>query len=165
MTNAGALMVTTPSDREILMTREFDAPRHLVFDAFTKPDLVRRWLLGPDGWSMPVCEIDLRVGGRYRYVWRNEKSSKEMATGGVFREIAAPSRLVNTEKFEDPWYPGESLVTTTFEEQRGRTTVRQTMLMETREARDGVLQSGMESGVERSYQRLEEQLAELAAKR
>jgi len=165
MTKAGALMVTTPSDREILMTREFDAPRHLVFDAFTKPELVRRWLLGPDGWSMPICEIDLRVGGRYRYVWRNDKNGKEMATGGVFREIVAPERLVNTEKFEDPWYPGESVVTTTFEERSGRTTVRQTMLMETREARDGVLKTGMETGVERSYQRLEEQLAELTAKR
>jgi uncharacterized protein YndB with AHSA1/START domain len=158
-TKAGALMVTTPSDREILMTRVFDAPRSLVFDTFTKPELVSRWLLGPDGWTMPVCEIDLRVGGKYRYVWKNEKNGKEMATGGVFREVVVPERLVNTEKFEDPWYPGESLVTTTFEEQRGRTTVRQTMRMETREARDGVLQSGMESGVERSYERLEELLA------
>ena len=129
MTKAGALVVTTPSDREILMTRVFGAPRQLVFDAFTKPDLVRRWLLGPDGWTMPVCEIDLRVGGRYRYVWRNEKSGKEMATGGVFRDVAAPARLVNTEKFEDPWYPGEAIVTTTFEEERGRTTVRQSMLL------------------------------------
>ena len=164
MIQTGALMVTTPSDREILMRREFDAPRRLVFDAFTKPELVSRWLLGPDGWTMPVCDIDLRVGGRYRYVWRNEKSGEQMATGGVFREVLAPERLVHTEKFEDPWYPGESVVTTTFEERSGRTTVRQTMLMETREARDGVLKSGMESGVERSYQRLEAQLAELAAK-
>ena len=164
MTKAGALVVTTPSDREILMTRVFGAPRQLVFDAFTKPDLVRRWLLGPDGWTMPVCEIDLRVGGRYRYVWRNEKSGKEMATGGVFRDVAAPARLVNTEKFEDPWYPGEAIVTTTFEEQGGRTTVRQTMLLDSREIRDGILKSGMESGVERSYQRLEEQLAAQEAK-
>ena len=165
MTKAGALVVTTPSDREILMTRVFGAPRQLVFDAFTKPDLVRRWLLGPDGWTMPVCEIDLRVGGRYRYVWRNEKSGKEMATGGVFRDVAAPERLVNTEKFEDPWYPGEAIVTTTFEEERGRTTVRQSMRLESREIRDGILKSGMESGVERSYERLEEQLAAQEAKR
>jgi uncharacterized protein YndB with AHSA1/START domain len=164
MTKAGALVVTTPSDLEILMTREFDAPRQLVFDAFTKPELVRRWLLGPDGWTMPICEIDLRVGGRYRYVWRKEKSGQQMATGGVFREVVAPSRLVNTEKFEDPWYPGESLVTTTFEEHGGRTTVRQTMRLETREARDGVLKTGMETGVERSYQRLDGQLAEAVAK-
>jgi len=165
MTKAGALVVTTPSDREILMTRVFGAPRQLVFDAFTKPDLVRRWLLGPDGWTMPVCEIDLRVGGRYRYVWRNEKSGKEMATGGVFRDVAAPERLVNTEKFEDPWYPGEAIVTTTFEEERGRTTVRQSMRLESREIRDGILKSGMESGVERSYERLEEELAAQEAKR
>ena len=165
MTKAGALVVTTPSEREILMTRVFGAPRQLVFDAFTKPDLVRRWLLGPDGWTMPVCEIDLRVGGRYRYVWRNEKSGKEMATGGVFRDVAAPERLVNTEKFEDPWYPGEAIVTTTFEEERGRTTVRQSMRLESREIRDGILKSGMESGVERSYERLEEELAAQEAKR
>jgi len=165
MTKTGALVVTTPSDREILMTRVFGAPRQLVFDAFTKPDLVRRWLLGPDGWTMPVCEIDLRVGGRYRYVWRNEKSGKEMATGGVFRDVAAPERLVNTEKFEDPWYPGEAIVTTTFEEERGRTTVRQSMRLESREIRDGILKSGMESGVERSYERLEEELAAQEAKR
>jgi len=165
MTKTGALVVTTPSEREILMTRVFGAPRQLVFDAFTKPDLVRRWLLGPDGWTMPVCEIDLRVGGRYRYVWRNEKSGKEMATGGVFRDVAAPERLVNTEKFEDPWYPGEAIVTTTFEEERGRTTVRQSMRLESREIRDGILKSGMESGVERSYERLEEELAAQEAKR
>jgi len=165
MTKTGALVVTTPSDREILMTRVFGAPRQLVFDAFTKPDLVRRWLLGPDGWTMPVCEIDLRVGGRYRYVWRNEKSGKEMATGGVFRDVAAPARLVNTEKFEDPWYPGEAIVTTTFEEERGRTTVRQSMRLESREIRDGILKSGMESGVERSYERLEEEFAAQEAKR
>ena len=164
MTNAGALMVTTPTDREITMTRLFAAPRHLVFDAYTRPELVSRWLLGPDGWSMPVCEIDLRVGGRYRYVWRNDRNGKEMAAGGVFREIAAPERLVHSERFEDPWYPGEALVTTTFEEDRGRTTVRQTMLLETREARDGILKSGMETGVERSYQRLDEQLASTASR-
>jgi uncharacterized protein YndB with AHSA1/START domain len=162
MTNPGALMVTTPTDREIQMTRLFDAPRRLVFDAFTKPELVKRWLLGPDGWSMPVCEIDLRVGGRYRYVWRNDANGKEMGAGGVFQEVVAPERLVHTERFDEPWYPGEALVTTTFEEQGGRTTVKQTMRLDSREARDGVLKSGMETGVERSYQRLAEQLAAAA---
>jgi len=165
MTKAGALVVTTPSDREILMTRVFGAPRQLVFDAFTKPDLVRRWLLGPDGWTMPVCEIDLRVGGCYRYVWSNEKSGKEMATGGVFRDVFFFNKIATTEKFEDPWYPGEAIVTTTFEEERGRTTVRQSMRLESREIRDGILKSGMESGVERSYERLEEELAAQEAKR
>jgi uncharacterized protein YndB with AHSA1/START domain len=141
------------------MTRVLNAPRHLVFDALTKPELVKRWLLGPDGWSMPICEIDLRVGGKYRYVWRRDKDGTEMATGGVFREIVAPERIVNTEAFEDPWYPGESLVTTVLVEQGGQTTLSQTMRFETREARDGVLKSPMESGVAVSYDRLDAILA------
>jgi len=105
MTNTGTLKVTTPMEREIVMTRVFDAPRRLVFDALTKPELLRQWLLGPPGWSMPVCEIDLRVGGAYRYLWRGPDGI-EMGTRGVFREIAAPERLVATEKFDQPWYPG-----------------------------------------------------------
>ena len=161
-----ATTFTTPSDHEMRITRIFDAPAGRIFDAWTNPTHLPHWMLGPgDGWTMPVCEIDLRVGGRYRYVWRNEKSGKEMATGGVFRDVAAPERLVNTEKFEDPWYPGEAIVTTTFEEERGRTTVRQSMRLESREIRDGILKSGMESGVERSYERLEEEFAAQEAKR
>src|SRR6266403_4571624 len=106
--------VSTPSDREIRVIRDFDARRRLVFDAFTKPELVRRWLLGPPGWTMPLCEIDLRVGGAYRYVWRFEKDGSHMAVGGVFREITPVERLVATEKFDDAWYPGEALDTTVF---------------------------------------------------
>src|SRR3982075_999836 len=98
MKNAGTLKLTTRGDREIVMTRVFDAPRTLVFDAFTKPELVKQWLLGPPGWSMPVCEINLRVGGTYRYVWRHTNGN-EMGMGGVYREIAVPERLVATEKF------------------------------------------------------------------
>src|SRR5438034_438593 len=101
--------VSTPTDREIAIERDFNAPRRLVFDAFTKPELVRRWLLGPDGWTMPVCEIDLRAGGAYRYVWRKESTGKEMGMGGVFREIVRPDKLVATEKFDDAWYPGEAV--------------------------------------------------------
>ena len=82
--------VSLPSDREIRVTRDFDARRGLVFDAFTKPELVRRWLLGPPGWTMPLCEIDLRVGGAYRYIWRSEKDGSQMAVGGVFREVTPP---------------------------------------------------------------------------
>ena len=141
---------------EIVMTRAFDAPRPLVFDAFTKPEYVKRWLLGPPGSSMPVCEIDLDVGGRYRYEWKRDKDGKTMGTGGVYREISAPARLVNTEKFDESWYPGESVVTTLFAEQEGRTVVTMTMLFESREARDGVLKSGMDSGVAVSYYRLAE---------
>src|SRR5450631_926030 len=93
--------LSTPSECEIQVTRDFDARRELVFDAFTKPELVRRWLLGPPGWTMPFCEIDLRVGGAYRYVWRSEIDGSQMAVGGVFRDIILRERLVATEKFDD----------------------------------------------------------------
>jgi len=141
MKNAGKLEVTTPSDREIAMTRVFDAPRRLVFDAFTRPELVRRWLLGPSGWTMPVCEIDLRVGGRYRYVWR-KPGVPDMGMGGVFREIVTAERIVATESFDDTWYEGEALDTTVFDEQKGRTTVTMTMLLASKEIRDKILKSG-----------------------
>lgn len=159
MTDSANLKVTAPGDREIVMTRSFDAPRNLVFDAHTKPELVKRWLLGPPGWSMPVCEIDLRVGGKYRYVWRRDRDGKEMSMGGVYREIVVPERIVNTEKFDDPWYPGEALDTLILVEHAGKTTLTQTMLLESREIRDAVLKSGMESGVAVSYDRLAELLA------
>jgi len=154
-----ALQIKANGDREIVMTRVFDAPRKLVFDAFTKPELLKQWLLGPPGWSMPVCEIDLRIGGRYRYVWRRDTDGTEMGCGGVYREIVPPERLVHTEQFDDPWYPGESLITTVLDEQRGKTTLTATMLYESRDARDGILKSGMESGVAASYDRLAELLA------
>lgn len=161
----GQLKVTMPSDREIAMTRVFDAPRTLVFDAHTKPELVRRWLLGPPGWSMPVCEIDLRVGGKYRWVWRSDKDGTTMGMGGVYREIVAPERLVTTEQFDEAWYPGEGLNTLVLLEQRGRTTLTQTMRYQSREARDAVLKAGMEQGVEASYDRLVELLASMPAAR
>jgi uncharacterized protein YndB with AHSA1/START domain len=159
MANTGTLQVTTPSDREIALTRVFDAPRRLVFDALTKPELLKRWLLGPDGWSMPFCEVDLRVGGRYRYVWRRDSDGSEMGMGGVFQEVAPPERLVATEKFDHAWYPGEALSTLVLTERGGKTTLTQTVRYESREARDGVLQSGMERGVAASYDRLETILA------
>lgn len=158
---AGALQITTPTDRDIVMTRAFDAPRRLVYDALTKPELVRRWLLGPDGWTMPVCEIDLRVGGAYRYVWHRPRDNKDMGMGGVFREIVAPERIVATERFDDAWYPGEALNITVLAEQGGKTLLTQTSRFESREARDTALKSGMETGVETSYDRLEEVLASL----
>ena len=154
MKSAGALQIKAHADREIVLTRSFDAPRNLVFDAFTKPELVKQWMLGPPGWTMPVCEIDLRVGGKYRYVWRRDADGSEMGCGGIYREIVAPERLVHTERFDDPWYPGESLITTVLDEERGRTTLTATMLYESRDARDGILKSGMESGVAASYDRL-----------
>lgn len=154
MTNPGNLNLTTRGDREIVITRAFDAPRKLVFDAFTKPELVKQWLLGPDGWSMPVCEIDLKVGGKYRYVWRRDKDGTEMGMGSVYREIVAPERLVATEKFDQAWYPGEAVGTFILTEQGGKTTLTETILYESGEARDGVLKSGMEKGVVASYDRL-----------
>ena len=160
MKNKGVLKLSTSSDREIVMTRAFDAPSHLVFDALTKPELIKRWLLGPPGWSMPVCEVDLKVGGHYRYVWRHDSDGRDMGMGGIFREIVAHKRLVQTEKFDESWYPGEALATAVLVEQKGRTTLTTTVLYESREARDGVLKSGMERGVAASYDRLEELLAE-----
>ena len=159
MKSTGTLKLTTPTERDIVMTRVFDAPRKLVFDAHTKPDLVRQWLLGPPGWSMPVCEIDLRVGGKYRYVRRRDRDGTEMGMGGVYREIRAPERLVATERFDEAWYPGEGLNTLVLVETGGRTTLTQTMRYESREARDAVIKSNMEKGVAASYDRLADLLA------
>lgn len=153
--------ISTPGDREIEIARNFNAPRELLFDAFTKPELVRRWLLGPDGWTMPICEIDLRVGGRYRYLWRKEKTGHEMGMGGVFREIVRPSKLVATEKFDEAWYPGEALNTTVFEQSGEITKVRLTVQYETKHARDTATRSGMETGMAAGYSRLEEVLSSL----
>ncbi len=154
MKTMGALQVSTPSDREIVITREFNAPRQLVWDAHTQCHLLKKWLFGPDGWELAVCEFDLQVGGRYRYVWRHPQK-KEMGMGGVFREIAAPERLVNTEQFEDPWYPGEALDTMMLTEENGRTKYMLTMLFASKEGRDVALKSGMETGMEMGFARLD----------
>jgi len=155
MNDPRALKVSARGDREIEMTRSFDAPRSLVYDAYTKPELVKRWLLGPPGWTMPVCDIDLRVGGSFRFVWRNETDGAEMGLGGVYREIVTHERIVNTEKFDVAWYPGEAINTTTFAEQGGRTTLTMTLRYDSPETRDMVLRSPMESGVAASFDRLE----------
>jgi uncharacterized protein YndB with AHSA1/START domain len=155
--------ISTPTDLEIEIERDFHAPRQLVFDAFTKPEWVRRWLLGPDGWTMPVCEIDLRAGGAYRYVWRKESTGKEMGMGGVFREVIRPEKLVATEKFDDPWYAGEALDTTVFEERGAITKVKLTVRYESKESRDTASRSGMEHGIVAGYNRLEELLASFSA--
>jgi uncharacterized protein YndB with AHSA1/START domain len=160
--DAATLHLTMPSEREIAMTRVFDAPRRLVFDALTRPELVKRWLGVRGGWSMAVCEIDLRVGGALRYVWRKDSKGMEMGMRGVFREIAAPQRFVHSETFDDPWFPGEALDTTVLVEQGGKTTLTTTVLYESQEIRDGVLKSGMERGVAESYDVLAEYLASIA---
>jgi uncharacterized protein YndB with AHSA1/START domain len=159
MTNTGKLRVVAKGEREIVMTRIFDAPRHLVYEAFTKPELVRLWLLGPPGWSMPVCEMDVRVGGGYRWVWRHESQGTEMGVSGVYREVVPPERIVATEKFDQSWYPGEAVGTVVLSERGGKTTLTQTLLYESREARDGVLKSPMEQGVGASYDRLADLVA------
>jgi uncharacterized protein YndB with AHSA1/START domain len=153
MKYAGTLAIAAKGDREITMTRRFAAPVPLVFEAWTNPALLRRWLLGPPGWTMPVCEVDFRVGGAYRYEWRNEQG-QTMGVGGVYREIEPPHRFVATERFDEAWYPGESLITITFAEQDGETEMTTTMRYESTAARDGVLKSPMEGGVKQSYDRL-----------
>lgn len=158
MMDTAKLKVSTPSELEILMTREFDAPRHLVYEAMTQPELLKRWFFGPDGWSLHECDIDMRVGGAYRYVWKGPEGEL-MASGGVIRELTPPERWVVTEKFEDPWFPGESLVTMLWNEQGAGTAFSLTMLFQTKEARDGALQSGMETGLAAGYDRLEKILA------
>ena len=157
---SGKLKVTTPSDTDIEMVRVFDAPRRLVYDALTKPDLVKRWLGVFGGHTMPVCEIDLRVGGKYRYVWTMPEGGL-MGMGGVFQEIVPDERIVVTEKFEDAWYPGEAINVTTLSEKNGRTTMSLLVRYESKEARDGVLKSGMETGVDASYDTLDGVLASL----
>src|SRR5688572_45373 len=124
--NVGKLQITTPSERELAMTRVFDAPRSMVFDAWTKPELLKRWLGVRGGWSFAVCEVDLKVGGSYRFVWRGPNGT-EMGMGGVYREIVRPERLVATEKFDDPWYEGEALDSRTFVVQGGENTLKTTV--------------------------------------
>jgi uncharacterized protein YndB with AHSA1/START domain len=161
MKNSGTFNITAHGDREIVVTRVFDAPRRLVFDAYTKPALVKRWLLGPDGWSMPVCEIDLRAGGKYRYVWKNEADGREMGMGGIYREVVVPERIVATEIFDEAWYPGEAVDTMFLVERDGKTTLTQTILYNSRETRDAVLKSPMQTGMAASYDRLEKVLPSL----
>ncbi len=155
MRNTGTLKVTARGDREIVMTRVFDAPRRVVFDALTKPELLKRWF-GPHGWSMAVCEVDLRVGGTFRFVLQGP-NGREMGMRGVYREIVPPERSVHMESFDD--YPGESEVTTVLVEQGGKTTLTATVLSPSPEVREAVLKSGMEHGAAESYDRLAELLA------
>jgi uncharacterized protein YndB with AHSA1/START domain len=157
--NSESFTVTTPSDVEIRMTRLFDAPRRLVFEAMTKPEHVKQWWgrLG-DGYSVPVCEIDLRVGGAWRFVNRHPKG--EAAFHGEYREVAAPNRLVFTEIFEA--FPDSvSVVSMELTEESGKTRMTTTVRYPSREVRDIVLGTGMSTGAGISYDRLEDLVAEL----
>jgi uncharacterized protein YndB with AHSA1/START domain len=154
--DTGATTFATPSDLEICATRTFDAPRALVFDAWTKPEHVPNWMTGPDGWSMPVCEIDLRVGGTWRFVWRRDDGG-DMEMHGVYREIAPPERLVATENWGGDW--PETVNTLMLAEEAGRTVVTQTTLFPSMEARDAALETGFRSGMTLSFNRLAAYLA------
>jgi uncharacterized protein YndB with AHSA1/START domain len=103
-------------------------------DALTKPEFIKRWLLGPPGWSMPVCEMDLRVGGSYRWVWKNDSDGSEMGMGGIFREVVPPERFVATEKWDEPWFPCDAIVTNSLTEAGGKTTLTLAIRYESKEA-------------------------------
>lgn len=160
MKNTGTLTVTTPTDREIVLTRVFDAPRERVFDAFSKPELLKRWF-GPRGWSLDVCEVDLRPGGTFRFVMQGPNGHR-MGMRGVYREVVPPERSVHMESFDD--YPGESQVTAVFTEKDGKTTLTATVLYPSAEVRDLVLKSGMEHGAAESYDKLAELLGSTEVK-
>jgi len=158
--------VTTPSDREVVVTRTFDAPAKLVWDAHTRPELIRRWLIGQPGWSMPYCVVDLRVGGKYRYVWRNEADGAEFGSHGEHLEIERHARLVTTEWMDgldgqpidhaNPLEVGDPSVNTlTLVESGGRTTLTMSMVFPSAEARDMAVGSGMSDGMAMSYDMLD----------
>lgn len=161
MKNSPTFQIMARGDREIVVTRSFDAPRSLVFDAYSKPELIKQWLLGPDGWSMPVCEVDLRAGGKFRYVWKSGSDGSEMGMGGTYREVVPGERIVATEIFDEAWYPGEALDTIVLVERGGVTTLTQTILYNSRETRDAVLKSPMKDGMAMSYDRLEKFLPQV----
>ena len=148
---AGATTFTTPSDREIVMTRVFDAPRRLVWEAWTNPEHLPHWMLGPSGWTMPVCEIDLRPGGAWHFVWRHADGN-EMEMRGVYREVTPPERLVSTESWGGDW--PETLNTLVLSEANGKTTITHTALYPSKEARNRALETGMKEGVSASFDRL-----------
>jgi uncharacterized protein YndB with AHSA1/START domain len=150
---------TTPSDVEVAVTRTFDAPQELVFDAFTKPEHVVHWMLGPEGWTMPVCEIDLRPGGRWHMVWRRADGT-EMAMTGEYQEVTPHSRTVQTESWGPEW--PTTVNTTEFIGEGDRTTVVQTMRFPSQEAREKATETGMKDGADISYDRLATYLASLA---
>jgi uncharacterized protein YndB with AHSA1/START domain len=151
------LQLKAVGETDLVISRSFDAPKEMVFDAFTKPELIRRWLLGPPGWTMPVCEVDLRVGGKFRYVWR--KNETDMGMGGTYIEISKPDRLVHSELFDTCWYPGEATISNLFTQTGNKTELVTTARYESREARDTVMNSEMEKGLSASYDRLEELLS------
>jgi uncharacterized protein YndB with AHSA1/START domain len=166
MTTSHTSTVTLPNDCDVVVVRAFNAPRAIVWDAWTKPELVSRWLLGPPGWTMPVCEMDVRVGGTFRWRWRGE-DGREFGFTGEFREVVRPSRIVHTELF-DPGdlggdMGGEALVIGEFVEDAGVTTHTTTIRYASREDRDAAVKTGMTDGMEMSYKKLDAMLVEAPA--
>jgi uncharacterized protein YndB with AHSA1/START domain len=159
--NSRTFEVATPTDTEITMTRLFDAPRHLVFEAMTKPEHIRRWWgILDDGYSVPVCEMDARPGGKWHFVGRGPKGQAPDFYG-VVREIVPPERIVYTEIFA-PFPDVESVVTAVLTEEGGKTRLRVSCTYPSKEVRDMVVSSGMERGAAISYDRLEDVARELA---
>ena len=151
------LNVSTPTDLEVVMRRDFDASRDLVWQAMTTPKLLMRWLFGPPGWTMTVCEDDLKVGGTFRWEWSGPNGTG-MAMHGIYREVVPPERVSRTESFEFGCAPqsGEQLATIVLTERANKTSLKLTVLYPTKEARDGAIASGMAHGVGSSYDRLDE---------
>lgn len=162
MIPTATLQLSTPSDREIVATRVFNAPRRLVFDTLTKPELLKRWFFGPGGWSLDVCEVDLRAGGVYRYLWRGP-NGMEMGMRGVHQEVVPPEKIVCTQLFDQGWTGGEAVGTMVLTEKDGKTTLTNTLLYSSREIRDAVLKTPMEKGMAAGYDRLEAFLLVLEA--
>ncbi|MGH7568333.1 MAG: SRPBCC family protein [Gemmatimonadales bacterium] len=154
----GVTTYATPTDREVVITRVVDAPRRVVFDAWTNRTHVPQWLLGPEGWTMPVCEIDLRPGGKWRYVWR-KSDGREMTLHGSYREVVPPERLVWTESWGPEW--PETVNTMVLTEVGGQTTITLTVRYPTKEARDAALKTGMKEGMDQGFARLDKLLRAL----
>ena len=155
-TTTPGTVFSTPSDREVAWTRSFAAPRERVFRALTEPEHLQRWMLGPDGWTMPICEMDLRVGGGWRCVWRNG-DGEEFEMHGVFREIERPARVSYTESMG----PSAALQTIVLTEAGGITTMVSSLLYGSQAERDAAIATGMEKGAAQSYDRVTEIVAHL----
>ena len=158
--------VSLPSDTQVRVKRDFKAPRTLVWDAHTDPKLLKRWMLGPPGWSMPVCEMDVRPGGKYRWRWRSDENGAEFGFHGDFREVDAPAQMTHAEYYD----PGDvggamdisqpAIIRTAFSETKGITTLEMVMTFASKEIRDAAVSTGMTDGMEMGYERLDKLFAE-----
>lgn len=164
MANNSETHVWSDGTNAIMFTRTFDAPRQLVFDAFTRPELLVQWFNGPPPWIFEIPEADLKPGGRLRYEWRNPETGVSLGLSGAYTEVSAPARLVHTELFDEDWTGGETEVTTTFEEVDGRTLFTGRVVYSSAEVRDGILNGPMADGMGESHDNLAKLLESLQAK-